>query len=175
MPRHVSELFGSDQNHRSDSSAQHFGSLKLSGTFGVSQVRKNSRWTTSKNNMKRFLLLFLLPIIVACDHGTEWRDGNYEVGWIDSHRLTLNFSLGNGSSIGRVGGEVIAVGSNENFVVAKQRNSTTKKISFFFIEKKRDDPYKNAEEITQGPYSEAEFLDLSRQLGFPSFTKQFHY
>ena len=125
--------------------------------------------------MKRVFLLFLLPFFVACDSGTEWRDGNYQVSWIDASPLSLNFDVGNGGSVERVKGEVIAVGSNKDYVIAKQRDPKTKEISFFYIERIKDGIYKNAEEITQGPYTETEFSGLRQKLGLPNFTKEFRY
>ena len=102
------------------------------------------------------------------------RDGNYSVIWIDTPELSLHLDVGEGGSIERVAADVVAVGSDKFYVVAKQRNLNTKDFSYFYIEKK-DGIYKNANEITQGPYSEKEFITLSNKIGLPKFTKQFKY
>lgn len=122
----------------------------------------------------RILILFLAALIAACDHGVEWRDKPYEVIWIDtSDNRTLSYDLGEGMSIGRVEAEVIAVGSNDEYVVAKQRDRVTGNISCFYIERSKDDRYYNGNEITQGPFSESMFRDLNSELNLPGFSKEF--
>jgi hypothetical protein len=125
--------------------------------------------------LKKVLLLFLFFALVACDSGTKWSDGNYSVIWIDTPELSLHLDVGEGGSIERVAADVVAVGSDKFYVVAKQRNLNTKDFSYFYIEKSKDGIYKNANEITQGPYSEKEFITLSNKIGLPKFTKQFKY
>jgi hypothetical protein len=125
--------------------------------------------------LKKALLFCLFFVLVACDSGTQWRDEKYAVIWIDTPALSLNLDIGEGASIERVAADVVAVGSNQFYVVAKQRSSKTKAFSYFYIEKNKDDSSKNADEITKGPYSEQEFIALSKQFGLPKLTKQFNY
>jgi hypothetical protein len=104
----------------------------------------------------------------------EWRDKPYEVIWIDTgDNRTLNHEISENESIGRVEAEVIAVGSNEKYVVAKQRPIDGGSISYYYIEREKDDKFLNGNEITQGPFSEARFLQLKSELGLPEFTKEF--
>jgi len=125
--------------------------------------------------MKRVLLLFFAFFLSGCDSGTEWRDGKYEVIWIDTPGLSLNLNVGEGASVERVPPNVVAVGSNSHYIVVKQSNIKSKEIAYFYLEKEKDNIYKNANEIMKGPLSEAEFIELSRKLGLPKFTKEFHY
>jgi hypothetical protein len=125
--------------------------------------------------MKRILLvLFLVSSLYACDSGVEWKDSPYEVMWIDTrNNRTLNHTIDENASIGRVDAEVIAVGSNAKYVVAKQRSIGRDSVSYFYIDKTKDDMYLNGNEITQGPFSEDKFFQLKIELGLPEFSKAF--
>ena len=125
--------------------------------------------------MKKFLLLFLAIFLSGCDSGTEWRDGKYEIIWIDASGLSLNLNVGEGAFVERVPPNIVAVGSNSQYIVVKQSNKEFKEIAYFYLEKGKDNIYKNASEITKGPLSEAEFIELSKKLGLPKTTKEFHY
>ncbi len=125
--------------------------------------------------MKRFLLLFLAIFLSGCDSGTEWRDGKYEIIWIDASGLSLNLNVGEGGFVERVPPNIVAVGSNSQYIVVKQSNKEFKEIAYFYLEKGKDNIYKNASEITKGPLSEAEFIELSKKLGLPKTTKEFRY
>ncbi len=122
--------------------------------------------------ISRIAILTLL--VSACDYGIKWEDTPYQVIWIDSkNNRTLVYNLGDGSAVERVGAEVIAVGSNKKYVVAKQKNITNKKITYFYIERNKDNKYKSHDEITQGPFSFEKFIELKEKLGLPNFTKAF--
>lgn len=112
--------------------------------------------------------------ITACDSGVDWQDKPYQVMWIDhSSNRTLNCSVGDGGSVRRVSEEVIAVGSNESYIVAKQKDPTDSTISYFYVERTKDSKYKNMDQITKGPLTEQEFDKLKSDLGFPEFSKEF--
>ncbi|WP_444895981.1 hypothetical protein [Microbulbifer sp. SSSA005] len=123
--------------------------------------------------MKRALLI-ITSFLCSCDSGVEWKDRPYEVIWIDTgDNRTLNHEISENASIGRVEAEVIAVGINEKYVVAKQKPIGGGSISYFYIDRAKDDKYLNWDEITQGPFSEARFLQLKTELGLPEFSKEF--
>ena len=125
-------------------------------------------------NMKRALFIIFTTLLCSCDSGVEWKDSPYEVIWIDTgDNRTLNHEISENASIGRVEAEVIAVGSNEKYVVAKQKPIGGGSISYFYIDRAKDDKYLNWDEITQGPFSEARFLLLKAELGLPEFSKEF--
>jgi hypothetical protein len=124
--------------------------------------------------MKINVILLCSLVIVGCDSGVLWRDPPYQVQWIDtSDNRTLSYDLGNGGSIGRVDAEVIAVGSNELYIVAKQRLTYQNTIKYYYIERSKDHKHQNGYEITQGPFNEKEFSELSAKLNLPSFTREF--
>ena len=125
--------------------------------------------------MKKIFLSILLCFgLASCDHGVEWSEGDYVVHWIDTtENLTLARKIDSKTSIGRVRAEVIAIGSNENYIIAKQKNPSTNSISYFYINKKKDGKYLNLEEITEGPFSKSRFMELQKELGLPKFTKEF--
>ncbi len=124
--------------------------------------------------MKHALLIIITSYLCSCDSGVEWKDSPYEVIWIDTGgNRTLNHKISENTSIGRVEAEVIAVGSNEKYVVVKQKPIDGSPISYFYIDREKDDKYLNWDEITQGPFSEARFLRLKAELGLPVFSKEF--
>lgn len=128
----------------------------------------------ASRDMKRVIVLAIAFVLSACDHGEKWRDGPYEVSWIDTEsNRTLSYDLGNDTSIGRVEAEVIAVGSNKNYIVAKQKVIGSNSIAYYFIERKKDNKYFNGNEIAKGPFTESHFLEIKSELDLPEFTKEF--
>ena len=118
--------------------------------------------------------LAILPALSGCDSGVQWRDKEYEVLWIDtSENRSLVRRVDEGGGIGRVEPEVIAVGSNEHYVVVKQRSLSNDSITYFVVPRQMDNPYLNAEEITEGPFSSSEFEALKVQKGLPEFSAVF--
>ena len=102
-----------------------------------------------------------------------WEDGEYEVYYIGGH-INLGIRLDNsGTYHGRVDHKVIAVGANEKYVVAKQLPSETEDVSYYYIVREDDNKYLNPDEITQGPFSEIRFKELTKTLGLPIFSKEF--
>jgi len=114
-------------------------------------------------------LIGLVLLLTSClfDHGVKWRDDPYEVIWIDnSHSLDLVYNVG-GGSVGRVGPGVVAVGSNNHYVVAK-----TKSESFYYVDRQQDSKYSGTNSVT-GPLSNEEFLELKEKLTLPEFSEKF--
>ena len=125
----------------------------------------------------RVLAAILLSVttLSGCDSGIKWTDKEYEVHWIDTSRnRTLARKIDeNGSSIGRVQPEVIAIGSNDKYVVAKQRSVNGGEMFYFVVERKKDSPYLNADQITQGHFSRSDFEVLKKQKRLPDFSATF--
>jgi hypothetical protein len=112
--------------------------------------------------------------LCGCDYGVEWKDKEYEVHWINtSTNRSLVRKIDEGASIGRVQPKVIAIGSNEEYIVAKQKPIGGGAVSYFIVEKKKDNVFLNADEITQGPLSEPEFKALKAQNRLPEFSTNF--
>jgi hypothetical protein len=119
-------------------------------------------------------ILLLLLVLSACDSGVKWEDKPYQVIWIDTdNNRTLVYAFDNGGSIGRVQAEIIAVGSNEKYIIAKQQDLNDKTISFFYLERSKDSMYRNSNQVTQGPFTEQEFEKLKSELNLPEFLKEF--
>ncbi len=125
--------------------------------------------------MNPALIVFLLLFLFSCDSGQEWRDEPYQVIWVDTgNNRTLNYEIDDNLSIQRVEAEVIAVGSDQKYVVAKQRLIGNEDIWYFYIERDKDQMYLNSDEITQGPFSESRYQQLKQELSLPGFSKEFY-
>ena len=110
----------------------------------------------------------------GCDYGVECQDDPYKVQWIDiSSNRSLVYDLGNDASIGRVNATIIAVGSSQDYIVAKQYDDIRKEINYYYIDRKKDHKYYNWDQITEGPFSEVRFKELKTELGLPDFSKKF--
>lgn len=114
-------------------------------------------------------LVLVAALLAGCsDHAILWRDPPYVVHWIDDPQaISLNYDIGEDSTIGRVGAKVVAVGANTDFVVAKQASG-----GYFYIDRHRDGMYLQAEAVT-GPLSLDEFRLRKEALSLPDFTKAF--
>lgn len=124
----------------------------------------------------RIAILISAAVLCGCDSGVEWRDREYEVSWLDTaDNRSLYRSLDEGGGIGRVGAEVIAVGSDDRYIVAKQRSQSDGAVSYFIIDRKKDDVLLNADEITKGPFSAKDFDVLKGARRLPEFSATFGY
>ena len=121
------------------------------------------------------LLFFVIFCLYGCDSGTMWEHHPYEVHWIDSNvTLAKRFDdQPHSVTIGRIPANVIAVGINDSYVVAKQKDPGDDRVFYFYIDRVKDSGYENLDEITQGPMSEKTFLDLKVKYGLPEFSKEF--
>jgi hypothetical protein len=125
-------------------------------------------------NLIKGSILLLVLVLSACDYGVQWEDKPYQVIWIDAdYNRTLVYAFEDGESVGRVQAEVIAVGSNEKYIIAKQRDLNDKTISIFYLERSKDSMYMNSNQVTQGPFTEQEFEKLKSELNLPEFLKEF--
>jgi len=121
--------------------------------------------------MKLFTSVLFVLMLSAC--GPMWEDGEYEVYYIDGH-INLGIKIDDsGSYHGRVDHKIVTVGANNKYVVAKQLEPGGTAPSYFYIVRENDNMYLNSDEITQGPFTEVRFNELSQKLGFPSFSKVF--
>lgn len=111
--------------------------------------------------------------ISSCDTDTRWRSGKYSVYLIDVD-LVLGIDAGDGVSIGRVMHRVCSIGENERWVVAARYPGGDKsRKEYFYFSKAADHPFKNADEIVLGPYTESEFNGHKDRLSLPDFQKHF--
>ena len=148
--------------------------MKNTLSKGFSEIdigdRKHARWRPCG-----ILLVIWAVILTACDSGTKWKSGKYEVYWIDvSSDLTLGLDIGDGMAIGRVMPQVYAVGENDTWIVAARHPNGNKSTSeFFYFSKAEDHAHKNAEEIVHGPFTEVEFAKIKADLKLPDWSKRF--
>ena len=128
-------------------------------------------------NIARIVPSFLVAAaLFGCDSGDRWESGKYRVYWIDaSANLNLGYDLGNGGGIiQRVEFQVISIGEDARWIVAARHPEGDKtKTEYFYFSKPDDGPYKNMNEIVQGPFTESEFRQKSKDLNLPFLSKHF--
>jgi len=128
------------------------------------------RWGTK---MLAYMAIGSLSGCGLFDSGVEWRDGPYELLWIDDpDQTSLNYDLGkNGSSIGVVDWTVFGVGSNDRYIVVKQHPQGNKAVTNYFIVDKRGALPTNPARAVLGPLTQGEFSVHTRSLHLPKFSK----
>lgn len=104
------------------------------------------------------------------DSGSNWKSGKYEVLWIDvqadSH---LAYRIDSSTSIEIVERCVFAAGTNDQYIVAKQRPSGSMAVPMYYVVSKGDyDPSQEPGIAVTGPLSEAEFERLGKRLVLPA-------
>ncbi|WP_419903139.1 hypothetical protein [Kiloniella sp.] len=98
----------------------------------------------------------------------------YEVHSIDGvGNRTLAKIIEPGATIGRVGAQVIAIGFNDKYLIAKRLHEDKITVSYYIVDKTRDGIYKNASEITEGPFNQEAFQKLKQERKLPEFSEQF--
>ncbi len=111
-------------------------------------------------NKKKTLLTFvLLLFLVAC--GKDWEDGIYfiEASPENPSKKTLYCSINEGGGHGRVGW-VKRIGSNASFIIVESSDN-----KFWILDKTKDSPLLNSNEIMIGPLSSSEFKKTKEKLG----------
>ncbi len=126
----------------------------------------------------RTYLIFLTFIVLGgCifDSGEKWKDSPYIVIWIDDGKnMTLNYEVGDGGSVERVGKKIMAVGSNKKYIVVKQNPDGNSAITkYYFVDRNKDHKYADPDEAVVGPLTEEEFEKRKVQLKLPDFQKFF--
>ena len=111
---------------------------------------------------------FIYTISVTCfvlllGCSPSWIEAPYEVYIIDDVK-SLGYSLGNGGYIGRIE-EPVNIASNEAFISVYACPKSV--CSFYYIDKRNDHKYAEAEEVVFGPFSEEQFMSLQIKLGLP--------
>jgi hypothetical protein len=130
-----------------------------------------------KTQMQRLISYIMTSLaafsLIGCDTSTEWRSGKYSVYWIDVD-LNLGIDAGDGVSIGRVMHRVCSVGESDKWIVAARHpgGDRTHK-EFYYFSKAADHPFKNADEIVLGPFTESEFNSHKIRLSLPDFERHF--
>lgn len=149
----------------------------------MNALRRSANCCPSRgySNLRDFSLtklssLFFCALVSGCslfDSGIEWRSGPYALMWIDTRdNVSLYYDLGDGVLIGRVDTQVFAVGSNDQFVVAKQHPSGNKStVNYFVLVRGKDSKTADSSAVVIGPLSALEFERKSKELNLPGFSK----
>ena len=118
-----------------------------------------------------WIIAMSVAILFIWGDSTMWEDDTYAVYYIDGD-IKLGMKMDDeGSFLGRVN-NVIAVGSNDKYVVVQQLTSS-ELISYVFLDKKKDNVCLDSGQVIEGPYTEPQFKELSKKLSLPKFTKEF--
>jgi len=125
------------------------------------------------NTSAVFLLCALLGGCGLFDSGIEWRSGPYALLWIDtSDNVSLSYDAGSGAWVGRVESQVFAVGSNDQYIVAKQHPIENKtKVNYFVVMRGKDSINADLKKVVIGPLTADEFERKSKELNLPKFSK----
>jgi hypothetical protein len=119
------------------------------------------------------IIAMFIVILFIWGDSSMWEDEKYAVYYIDGD-VKLGIKVDDdGSFIGRVENNVIAVGSNEKYVVVKQLTSEPDVISYFVLDKENDNIYLKPYEVIEGPYTEPQFKKLNQKLDLPKFSEAF--
>jgi hypothetical protein len=137
----------------------------------------------SKRYFKKILgvTTFFLPLAFnACfgDIKVVRLDSTYSIVTtdVDADR-SLSYDLGDGSFVGRVNGQVVAVGLDDNFIIAKQHlDGDSSKVNYYILNRKLDNRSADPKDCVIGPLDETQFAEKRAELGVPAelaFTKIF--
>lgn len=143
--------------------------MRVNKVWGKNKARRLVYW--AHTGLPLLLCLFLVGCIF--DSGELWRDDPYFVLWLDSgDNVALYFDLGKDGAIGRVQPRVVAVGSNDNYVVVKQAGNHG--VNYFYLDRTKDHKFADPKESVFGPFSESEFDKKRMELNLPTFSKRFN-
>jgi hypothetical protein len=127
--------------------------------------------------MNKIIIILFITLLSGCniDLRPNYKvSDNYFVGVVDIPKdRSLYYDLGNGSGVGRVSGEVIAVGWNESHIIVEQQKAN--KNLFYILEINKDSKFAQPSESVSGPFNETEFNEIRKKQNIDpnlSFTKR---
>lgn len=105
-------------------------------------------------------------------------DSTYAVVTTDIRADTaLCYKLGNGSCIGRVDGQVVAVGWDANYIIVERHpGGNPSAVEYYILVRRNDGPYAEPEESVVGPFDKSAFAEARSKTGVPTsltFSKRF--
>jgi len=125
--------------------------------------------------MTRTFIFILSIILTSCFDLYEpiyWRDGKYSVSTSPSGPSCKDLNIDitdDGDEHGRV--ECVAkIGSNDKFIIVQSTGD-----QYWIIDRIKDNPLLNANEIVQGPFNLNDFKNVKNKLGIREldFSKEF--
>lgn len=115
--------------------------------------------------MKNILLIIPFLILSSCFDVVSWNyweEGNYYItdnpGTASCKSLYIE--VGGGGGHGRID-YVDAIGSNDKYIIVK---STLPQLEYWILNKEKDDPLLNSNEIVEGPFTQSEFNSRKKAL-----------
>lgn len=123
--------------------------------------------------MRPLLAGLCLILLTACGFAHDKQiDGPYRLVAIDTFdQMKVCYDVGNGGCIGRTPSPTVGYGFNERWITAAVQSGNGAPVRYYFIDRSTDHKYLNAEEITQGPLSRAEFMERRHELGLPNISR----
>ena len=116
--------------------------------------------------MKKIAVLLLLFGLTSClgwgdmFATNSWEDGPYYVTDEAAGCPSLYIEINSGAGHGRVSC-LTAIGSNQTHIIAKTSEGMTQ---YWILDKRKDRPALNSDEIVEGPYSYNEFVNRKKKL-----------
>jgi hypothetical protein len=123
----------------------------------------------------KLIVLSWIVMVSACtwlDFGVEWRSGRFGLVWVDlPDEVKLAYNSGGGLWATIVEPRVFEVGSNQEFIVAKQHPRGDRKVTNYFIVDIHSDSKDEQKYEVIGPLTSNEFQERAAVLPLPAFSK----
>jgi len=117
--------------------------------------------------MRKLLAVVLIIITFVFFNTGFWEDDQYAIYYMNGE-IVLGIKIGDSPDFHqRIDHKVIDATSNEKYVIAKQELQGSDNYNYYYIDKIKDDIYLDPDEITKGPFSKKQFVELSKKLDFP--------
>lgn len=132
-------------------------------------------------DVKLLCAVFVAMLLSGCGFVFDERiDGPYRLVAVDTmDEMHVCFDMGHGDCHGRTPPTTYGYGWNERYIVAVTTSRTGYDRApnppgpeYWYIDRSRDRRGLNDFEITQGPFTSAEFATLRGQLGLPPITRE---
>ncbi|MDR6984905.1 hypothetical protein J2X32_003560 [Rheinheimera pacifica] len=118
--------------------------------------------------MRFLILLYFIFALTACDSGELWRDGDYQVAWIDDGKPYLAYGRPDEAHIIVIERTVESVGSNMRYIVVSHRAARDSENTYYIVDKSR-----RFEDAVMGPFNAMQFKGLQSTLDLPVLSKNF--
>lgn len=128
------------------------------------------------NFISRLIIILLFLFLNSCSSDSLWESGRYHIYYIDGiDKRYLGYALdGGGSYIRIVGKLVVAVGSNDKYIIIKQLYSRSPEIiRYYIVYREKDNTVASPHELVSKALTLKEFKNKKSLLGLPDFTKEF--
>lgn len=121
------------------------------------------------------LALLLATLISACDSKIEWSDGNYRLRSIDTPELFLSYTDLHGQDLVLVEADVVAIGSDPQQIIVKQRQHQSRAISYVLINRRDTGSATTTKAHSLLRLSEADYFTYRKNASWPTISHTFFY